>query len=149
MLFLASEHMSKSKFPLIHQVIPLFDSLINKFEDFISNENLFAGVQAAAIHGQAAICKYYSKTDDLIMYRMVMSNVIVVMHPAYKMEYFQEKEWEPEWIDKCYDIVWSVWKQHYKLAAAAVAPKEKQVYTSLCNYTLILILGIEKGDFFQ
>ncbi len=73
MLFLASEHMLKSKFLLIHQVIPLFDSLINKFEDFISNEDLFAGVRAAAIHGRAVICKYYSKTDDSIMYRMAMS----------------------------------------------------------------------------
>ncbi len=72
-----------------------------------------------------------------------------MMHPAYKMEYFREKEWEPEWIDKCYNIVRSVWKQHYKLAAAAVAPKEKQVYTLLCNCSLILILGIEKGDFFR
>ncbi|PBK66621.1 hypothetical protein ARMSODRAFT_854438, partial [Armillaria solidipes] len=118
MLFLVSEHISKSKFPLIHQVIPLFDSLINKFEDFISNEDLFPGVRAAAICGQTIICKYYSKMDDLIMYRMAM-----MMHPAYKMEYFQEKEWEPEWIDKCYNIVWSVWKQHYKPAAVAVVPK--------------------------
>ncbi len=65
------------------------------------------------------------------------------------MEYFREKEWEPEWIDKCYDIVQSVWKQHYKPAAAAIAPKEKQVYTLLCSCSLILILGIEKGDFFR
>ncbi|PBL03911.1 hypothetical protein ARMGADRAFT_910735, partial [Armillaria gallica] len=62
MLFLASEHMSKSKFPLIHEVIPLFDSFINKFEDFISDKDLFAGVRAAAVCGWAVICKYYSKT---------------------------------------------------------------------------------------
>ncbi len=101
MLSVATEHMSLSKFPLVHEVIPLFDSLINKFEVFITNEDLFPGVRAAAICGRTVICKYYSKTDNSIIYRMAMSkcyfsfrplaNVffsIAVMHPAYKLEYF-------------------------------------------------------------
>lgn len=73
MLALATEHMSKSKIPLIHEVIPLFDSLISKFENFITDEDLFPGVWAAAIWGHAVLCKYYSKIDDSIMYCMAMS----------------------------------------------------------------------------
>ena len=73
MLALATKRMSESKVPLIHEVIPLFDSLINRFEEFIGNEDLFPGVHAAAIRGRAVLCKYYSKTDDSIMYRMAMS----------------------------------------------------------------------------
>ncbi len=73
MLSVASEHMSSSGVPLLHEVIPLFDLLIGKFEATITNTDLFPGVRAAAIHGHAVLCKYYSKTDDSYMYRMSMS----------------------------------------------------------------------------
>ncbi len=67
MLSVATEHMSQSKFPLAHEVIPLFDSLINKFEVYITNEDLFPGVRAAAIRGHGVIYKYYSKKEDSII----------------------------------------------------------------------------------
>ncbi len=73
MLSVASERMSSSGVPLLHEVIPLFDLLISKFEDIIVNTNLFPGVRAAAIHRRAVLCKSYSKTDDSYMYRMAMS----------------------------------------------------------------------------
>ncbi|PBK91899.1 hypothetical protein ARMGADRAFT_896474, partial [Armillaria gallica] len=73
MLSVASERMSSSRVPLLHEVIPLFDLLISKFEDIIVNTDLFPGIQAAAICGCTVLCKYYSKTDDSYMYRMAMS----------------------------------------------------------------------------
>ncbi len=73
MLSVASKWMSSSGVPLLHEVIPLFDLLISKFEDIIINTDLFPGVQAAAICGCAVLCKYYSKTDDSYMYCMSMS----------------------------------------------------------------------------
>ncbi len=73
MLSVASERMSSSGVPLLHEVIPLFDLLISKFEDIIVNTDLFPGVHAAAIRGHAILCKYYLKTDDSYMYRMAMS----------------------------------------------------------------------------
>ncbi|SJL18950.1 uncharacterized protein ARMOST_22553 [Armillaria ostoyae] len=48
MLSVASEQMSSSGVPLLHEVIPLFDLLISKFEDIIIDTDLFSGVRAAA-----------------------------------------------------------------------------------------------------
>ncbi len=41
--------MSKSGVPLIHEVIPMFDNMIDKLDKLITNERLFPGVRAAAI----------------------------------------------------------------------------------------------------
>ncbi|SJL16081.1 uncharacterized protein ARMOST_19597 [Armillaria ostoyae] len=117
MLSVASERISSSGVPLLHEVIPLFDLLISKFEDIIIDTDLFPGVRAATIHGHAVLCKYYSKTDDSYMYRMSM-----IMHPAHKMSYFRNQKWEPEWIDRCYAIVHEIWNEHYKPSLVTRAP---------------------------
>ncbi|SJK96756.1 uncharacterized protein ARMOST_00001 [Armillaria ostoyae] len=109
MLASATLQMSQSGVPLIHQVIPMFDEMISQLEDIIMDHKLFPGVRAAAIRARAVLCKYYSKTDDSYMYRMAL-----MMHPAYKIEYFHEQNWEPEWVDRCFEIVREVWNKHYK-----------------------------------
>ncbi len=48
------------------------------------------------------------------------------MHPGHKMSYFREQKWEPEWIDRCYDIVHEIWNEQYKPAPVTRMP-EKQV----------------------
>ncbi len=73
MLSVASEWMSSSGGPLLHEVIFLFDSLISKFEDIIIDADLFPGVQVAVICGCTVLCNYYSKTDNSYMYHMAMS----------------------------------------------------------------------------
>lgn len=68
--------MSESGVPLIHEVILMFDDMIDKLDKLITNERLLPGVRAAAIRARQVLCKYYSKTDDSYMYRMAMSKYL-------------------------------------------------------------------------
>ncbi|PBK64784.1 hypothetical protein ARMSODRAFT_1022773 [Armillaria solidipes] len=45
----ATKTISESGVPLIHEIIPMFDNMINKLDKVITNEWLFPGVRAAAI----------------------------------------------------------------------------------------------------
>lgn len=37
-----------------------------------------------------------------------------MLHPKYKLAYFKEAAWEPEWIDTAVDILRDEWETHYK-----------------------------------
>jgi len=71
--------MSLSKTPLLYQVIPLIDTLMQTLETAIDNMALFPAVCAAAAKGIAILNKYYAKTDESIMYRCTMSRFIVLV----------------------------------------------------------------------
>ena len=61
---------SKNKIPLIHQVIPIFATAL---EDTIDNDTLPLVVHHAALRGFFMLNKYYSLTDESIVYRVAMS----------------------------------------------------------------------------
>lgn len=77
--------MSKSRVPLLHEVIPLIDAITAELDKYIeNNDNVYHPlVSAAAARGLAVLNKYYSKTDDSILYRGAMSkcfNIILSPH---------------------------------------------------------------------
>lgn len=59
--------------PLLHQVIPVIDILTECLEDISSNSQYYSTIRAGAAKGLAVLNKYYSKTDESIMYRCAMS----------------------------------------------------------------------------
>jgi hypothetical protein len=69
----ATNEISKSKIPLIHQVIPIFDIITTALEDTINNDALPPVVRHAALRGYYMVNKYYTLTDDSIVYRIAMS----------------------------------------------------------------------------
>jgi len=70
---LATKKISKSKVPLIHHVIPIFDVVTTALEDHIDKSTLPLVVRHAALRGYLMLNKYYSLTDDSIVYRVAMS----------------------------------------------------------------------------
>jgi len=70
---LATKKISKSKVPLIHHVIPIFDVVTTALEDYIDNSALPLVVRHAALQGYLMLNKYYTLTDDSIVYRVAMS----------------------------------------------------------------------------
>lgn len=105
----ATERMSQSKVPLLHEVIPLIDTITRTLEKAITDHDLYPAVRASAAKGLAILNKYYSKTDDSIMYRCAM-----ILHPRYKLTYFREAKWPSEWIDAAVSIVREQWEDHYR-----------------------------------
>jgi hypothetical protein len=58
---------------MVHEVIPLIDNLTTFVELCAENDSLHCVVRATAARGVSILDKYYSKTDDSIMYRLAMS----------------------------------------------------------------------------
>ena len=65
--------MFQSKVPLLHKVIPLIDMLTHKFENAVIDHSLLSAIKSAAVKGLAVLHKYYSKSDESIMYCCAMS----------------------------------------------------------------------------
>lgn len=73
-LFLqATLRLSTKKIPLLHEVIPIIDLLTDCLEDVSSDMKYLPSVRAGAAKGLAVLNKYYSKTDESVMYCCAMS----------------------------------------------------------------------------
>jgi hypothetical protein len=68
----ATKKISQSKIPLLHEVIPIVDIITRALDDFVDDITKFPVVRAAARRGRAMMNKYYSLTDDSVMYRIAM-----------------------------------------------------------------------------
>lgn len=69
----ATKEISTSGRALVHQVIPYIDVLTRHIDGFKNNDNLAPVVRAASQRGRVILDKYYSLTDDSIIYRIAMS----------------------------------------------------------------------------
>ncbi|THH18573.1 hypothetical protein EUX98_g8934, partial [Antrodiella citrinella] len=97
---LATKRISESDTPLLHNVIPIIDVLTERLQATINNITLTPSVRLAAKRGLKVLNKYYSVTDESVMYRIAM-----LLHPCYKTEYFKRQLWETAWIDTALDIL--------------------------------------------
>ena len=70
--------------------------------------------------------RYYSKTDDSAVYRIAMSayllcqsfllcfNILSVLHPGLKLEYFRKHDWQEEWVDVAENLVREEYISNYE-----------------------------------
>lgn len=92
-------------------------------------------IRAASQRGRLILDKYYSLTDDSIIYRIAMSTYLpfyccayllmfhnTVLHPHYKIQYFRDKDWQEEWIAEAINITRSEWTTFYKVQANDAPP---------------------------
>jgi hypothetical protein len=68
-----TKKISKSKTPLVHEVIPIFDVLTRTLDKHVADVTLPPAIRVAAARGRTMLNKYYSLTDDSIVYRIAMS----------------------------------------------------------------------------
>lgn len=116
--------MSHSQQPLIADAIPLINLLDEQLKVLVANSKQPMIIHASAAKDRAVLNKYYSKTDDLRMYHLYMSmwllvsytfaESFVVLHPRYKMSYFNKATWESDWIDTAQQIIQEEWETHYQ-----------------------------------
>lgn len=67
-----TQRVSKMGSPVLYQIIPFIDKGTERLETAVANEALPRVVRAAAARGIRMLNKYYSKTDNSIMYRISM-----------------------------------------------------------------------------
>lgn len=111
-LLLATTEVSKSKTPLIHDIIPLIDSLTSICDKTIDDSTLHPAVRHAALRGLHLLNKYYARTDETIVYRIAM-----ILHPEYKLQYFTDAGWAPDWIAEARRLITDEWSSHYRRVA--------------------------------
>lgn len=103
-------------------------------------------VRAAAARGRKMLDKYYSKTDDSIMYRLAMSKLVLspgssffslhlVLHPRYKTKYFEIERWEREWIQTAKDLLSEQWDNVYKDTSTEMDTTRKVSYL---NFSIVI-----------
>ncbi|KAJ3971457.1 hypothetical protein EV361DRAFT_219428 [Lentinula raphanica] len=77
------------------------------------------GVQRAIM----VLDKYYSRTDESIMWKTAM-----LFHPKYRRNYFERAGWEDNWINTAVVTAREIWTTHYRVAspsrATLLAPSE-------------------------
>ena len=71
--------MSAQGRPLVHQVISVIDKLTEVMDEIIANQDIHIAVRAGAIAGLAVLNKYYSKTDESIVYRLSIRKYVLVI----------------------------------------------------------------------
>ena len=71
--------------PLIHEVIPVIDSLTGYFDKSIDDTSLHAAVRHAALHGVLMLNKYYAWTDESCLYRIAMSVCLHLSHTSVQL----------------------------------------------------------------
>lgn len=69
----ATKKISHSAVPLIHEVIPIFDTITTVLDKFIDNKKINPSIRVAAYLGSLIMNKYYSLTDESTVYRIGMS----------------------------------------------------------------------------
>ncbi|KAF8578273.1 hypothetical protein K439DRAFT_1362533, partial [Ramaria rubella] len=106
-----TKRMSASKISWIFEVIPVIDLLTATLDQYASDKKFFPVVRSAAAKGCEILNKYYSLTDDSVVYRIAM-----ILHPRYKTFYFQWQKWPDLWIDTAVKLLHQQWEKHYKPA---------------------------------
>ncbi|PIL25427.1 hypothetical protein GSI_13317 [Ganoderma sinense ZZ0214-1] len=100
---------SSSGRTLVHEVIPFMDTLTDHLDKFRNNDDIPPVVRAAAYRGRKILDKYYTFTDNSIIFHIAM-----ILHPRYKLTYFHKQNWLPEWIDRARELVRTEWRTNYK-----------------------------------
>ena len=58
-----------------------------------------------------------------------------VLHPQYKLEYFKNAEWEPEWINTAENLLRTQFRSYHKVGGSNtdMGTKEMEMESSVCT----------------
>ncbi|KAG8709187.1 hypothetical protein FRC11_005806 [Ceratobasidium sp. 423] len=111
LLFVLTEIMSKSKIPMLVDIIVHYDSLNHKYCDMVLDKSLPHWAQQSANCAWLKLDKYYNLTNTSYMYHLAM-----ILHPSNHEAYMKRLSWKPEWIAEAHKITLGTWEEHYKPA---------------------------------
>ncbi|CAB4492734.1 unnamed protein product [Rhizophagus irregularis] len=90
----ATKQICGETYPTLSYVIPIYNILLNKLEDFRDTPNRFENGKEAAINAINKLKIYYNKTDSTLY------AVSLILDPRLKVEYMKDNEWETQWVDR-------------------------------------------------
>ncbi|CAB5383608.1 unnamed protein product [Rhizophagus irregularis] len=90
----ATKQICGEAYPTLSYVIPIYNILLNKLEDFRDTPNRFENGKEVAINAINKLKIYYNKTDSTLY------AVSLILDPRLKVEYMKNNEWETQWVDR-------------------------------------------------
>ena len=129
-----TETVSQRNTYLILQVITLIVTLDGDLATMAEDKSLNRTICWAAKCASGVLNKYYSKTDETVIFRISM-----ILHPTHKLRYFKLANWEQSWIDEAVRCLHDVWNSHYKPRSnlptqPIVKEKKKRLFDALNAY---------------
>ncbi|CAB4413277.1 unnamed protein product [Rhizophagus irregularis] len=109
----ATKQICGEAYPTLSYVIPIYNILLNKLEDFWDTSNRFENGKEAAINAINKLKIYYNKTDSTLY------AVSLILDPRLKVEYMKDNEWKTQWVDRTKKTVSELYMTLY-------APQETQ-----------------------
>ncbi|KAG6824324.1 hypothetical protein H0H92_007187, partial [Tricholoma furcatifolium] len=107
--------------PNLATVIPAMDLIDHELTKASLDTKNNSALRAAIGIAKKTANRYYTKTDDSELYRAAMTNLWLVLHPSYKLEYFADNNWPTDWIDATKDIVRNLFDKDYQLEVEDIA----------------------------
>lgn len=77
-----TDYISNGTKPLVHKVIPIIDRLTERLEQARDDTTKHVAVRSAAARATSMMNKYYSATDESIVFRIAMSEFPFVQFPT-------------------------------------------------------------------
>ncbi len=101
------------------------DSLNQKLELVFNDQTCPAIIRKAVQRGLIVLNKYYSLTDDSVMWKTAMrvllssfgyslTDSFTVLHPGYRCHWFMKAQWEDSWTDQAVCEPRKIWTRYYK-----------------------------------
>lgn len=85
--------MSSEKYPTLSSVVPLFNLLVDKLEDTVSNRSASDFIKRGAEACKEKLLKYYRKTGW-------KECTVTVLDPRFNLKYFKDNGWERSVLDE-------------------------------------------------
>ncbi|KAF8985612.1 hypothetical protein BDQ17DRAFT_1191795, partial [Cyathus striatus] len=92
----------------IANVIPSMDHTNDCLMTAAINLELPLSIHTAAGLAKKILNHYYSHTDESETYHIAM-----ILHPQYKLQYFKNAGWQPEWIAMAKELLHIQFELHY------------------------------------
>ena len=159
----ASDFFSRGT-PHLAEVIPVMDAIEKRLRHYQKRGDFLPSIQAAVGLSMKTLKKYYSQTTHSDLYQIAMGmyfmllgelqncthSYMVVLHPSYKLQYFEESGWTCEQIKTAKDLTTDEYNTSYANRGVEtpstqvsvnsdVADKKKKVSHPPSYYLLVLI----------
>ncbi|CAB5382552.1 unnamed protein product [Rhizophagus irregularis] len=105
---ICSDYITGQLYPTLAFTIPAYNYLLNKIEDIIDNNNIRIEIKNAATAAKNKIEEYYPTTGGHIYI------IATAMDPRLKLQYYDDNDWEAEYILEAKKIVTDIWNNFYK-----------------------------------
>ncbi|CAB4482266.1 unnamed protein product [Rhizophagus irregularis] len=103
----ATKQICAETYPTIAYVIPYYNILLSRLEDFRDSPGRCKEGKEAASNAIRKLLEYYDKTDTSIY------TISLVLDPRLKIQYMKDQKWDKRWIESARKKVLEIYKGKY------------------------------------